>query len=255
MKVVAPFEIGGRLYHVEADGETMADIVRQIAPWQAFERATVDKPDAIFSHRSVTKNGDTYEYFALLSPSENKEFPLGLSNKVKGQLFPGRVVKDGGQKKTVRGWQGVQYGANIEEEEAGETGNSGKLLQMPPAQPGETTKPATGQNSQPAQGKTQSSNGAPEPSMEEKRALAFVAMQMVTVTNRVNNKPNQWEVGNDGPGTGPHSVWRDQQDRPQCSCPELIERRKAEPGYRCAHILAVKIYHEQLNQQANKKAS
>jgi len=226
MKVIAPVIIGGRTYQLEVEGETMADIVRQIGPWQDLEQFA--KKDAVFSYRKSPDG--KFEFYALFSASENKELPLGIRTSPKGQLFAGKMADEGKSKRLVRQWQPVQYSGQEEHEQPEQAGNG--------QQAGQGTKPQSSASDE----------------QDEKRAHAFVAMQLVQITQRDGTKPVRWTVGQDGTGAGKQEVWLDGANNPQCTCPELISLRTGQPDYACPHIRAVRIYHKQIAERAKQKA-
>lgn len=263
MKIKAPFVIGGRTYEIEIEAESMLDFVRQIGPWHDLEKHS--KPGCVFQFRR-SKDGK-YEFCSLYSPSDDTELPLGERLNPKGQLFAGKIHEEGSGKNKKRSlvikWQRYGGGPQIDDEESfnessgqqqggddpgdgypeswareEKRGNNGNLKAVPPL-------PST----------HQSAAEKPATRTPEDDAADFVSAGLVAVIERNDaRQPSRWSVGVGVEGRLNH-VWYDAEARPQCDCPALLKNRKAEPGYRCAHILAVKLFHEQLKRQAAKSAA
>lgn len=70
-----------------------------------------------------------------------------------------------------------------------------------------------------------------------KRAQAAVAMGLVKRTG------DRFLVGAKSPKNGPgqYEVWRHDLGKVRCACDEFVEAIKTDPGFRCEHILAVKL--------------
>ena len=118
IEMQAPVIIGGREYKLTVTGETMEEIVRQIGPWQDIEKHA--KPDCVFSYRR-SPDGQ-YEFYSLYSAKDNTELPLGVRKNPKGNLFAGKICKEGGSKRVIVEWKQVLSNSPIVDDEEGQQG-------------------------------------------------------------------------------------------------------------------------------------
>lgn len=238
MEMEAPIVIGGRVYPLRVQGETMEDILRQIGPWQDLERHA--KPGCVFQYRKSKDN--QFEFYSLYHAESDTELPLGVRKNPKGQIFAGKVVEEGGRKRVVVEWKPAGGGStHVEDEES--TGPISSGDNSPQDQPGYPDSwKTTPQKTQPTI----------DPQVEaERRAAQLAVSGHIAVTARGDgNRATHWSVAD---GSLTHAVWYDSESRPQCNCPALVKNRSKAPGYRCAHILAVKKFYE--NARSAKQAA
>lgn len=217
MKFSYPLEIGDKTFLIEDEATTQQEMFEKVAPMQALEIAAKEKPDVYLSFRTTR---DGHKYYALICPSEKSEFALGASQKRPGELFPGKVVKSGNTKKTVREWSKMQYGEAQDHDDDPEENRE---------EPKESKKPkdqGTGQAS--------SSNVLPienRPLTDDQ--MAQIA-QAIVAGNGVSKTESGYRVQ-----VNPKTVFevtKAADGSPACNC----ERFK--PGVRCQHIRAVAIW-------------
>lgn len=106
MKFTYTVNIGNKRFRIEDEAATQQEFFEKVAPMQALEIAAFGRENVYLSFRTTR---DGHKYYALVSPTDNHEFALGMSQRRPGELFPGKVVKVDGQKRTVRGWMRIQY--------------------------------------------------------------------------------------------------------------------------------------------------
>lgn len=223
MKFTYPLEIGQKTFVIEDEAASMQELFEKVAPMQAMEIAAQGKPDVYLSFRTTR---DGHKYYALVCPPEHTEFALGMSQKRPGELFPGKVIKSGNTKKTVREWTRIQHGdaPNHDDDEAEreEVGTNPVTEPTPPGSAGQSTSQPPTANVLPIQNR---------PLTEEqivKAAQAIVAAGGVTRTVvgyqvQVNPK-TKFFVTKDGEGNV------------VCDC----ERFTA--GQKCPHLRAVRLW-------------
>lgn len=114
MKITYTLRIGTKEFLIEDEAATMQELFEKVAPMQALEIASFGREDVYLSFRTTRR--DAHKYYALVSPADNTEFQLGVSKGRPGELFPGRMTTENGQKRTVRGWTRIQYGDRLEHE-------------------------------------------------------------------------------------------------------------------------------------------
>ena len=119
MKFNYELKIGDKTFFLEDEAATMADFVKQVAPWQALEIEAAGFSGVYFSHRTTRGND---EYYALIRPAEGLELHLGIKKDQSGILFPGKYDKS--KQATIKEWRKMLHCVGDWDGDEGEAGNN-----------------------------------------------------------------------------------------------------------------------------------